>query len=354
MLDDETQDEEETLASLDDEEILGLIEALQNRAEELEEALNEIKEKKQSRADELFEALKPKLEEYLVQVTTIIEEEAKDFQALLDENEESNKEELEEQSERVDDILKRIEGLGRFQTALASLEKGVTTNKSEVMAYIDSSSKKTSEVAHRALNLINKIVSDIPSLKGELVTINERLEGISEYDDKEVWKELKALRKLYIARQVGGGAPFRNIAVGGNPSVLGRYNDLNIKAGANVTLSYSNNNTTKYLDLTIAATGGGGGSVIGTTRSINTISTSQTAGNTSLTDYVYICSAGINLTLPDAVGNSNLYTIKNTSTSSILVTTTASETIDTSSTLVLPVQYTAVDLISDSANWQIT
>lgn len=146
----------------------------------------------------------------------------------------------------------------------------------------------------------------------------------------------------------------RNIAVGGNTSVISRYTDLNIKAGANVTLTYTNNNTTKFTDLTIASSGGGGGSVIGTTRSINTISTSQTAGNTSLTDYVYICSAGINLTLPDAVGNSNLYTVKNTSTSSVLVSTTVSETIDTSTTLILPVQYTSVDLISDGSNWEIT
>lgn len=150
-----------------------------------------------------------------------------------------------------------------------------------------------------------------------------------------------------------GGNMNRNIAVGGNTSVLSRYTDINIKAGSNVTLTYANNNNTKYLDLTIASSGGGG-SVIGTTRSINTIATSQTAGATSGTDYVYICSAGVQLTLPDAVANTNLYTVKNTSTSSVLVSTTAAETIDTSTNLILATQFTSVDLISDGANWEIT
>jgi len=77
----------------------------------------------------------------------------------------------------------------------------------------------------------------------------------------------------------------RNIAIGGNTSVLSQYTDINIKAGSNVTLTYSNNQTTKYLDLTIASSGGGG-SVGGTVRSINNISTSQTAGATAGTDYV--------------------------------------------------------------------
>lgn len=156
-----------------------------------------------------------------------------------------------------------------------------------------------------------------------------------------------------IPQNHGGGQANRNIAIGGNQSVLSRYGDINLKAGSNVTIVYSSNNTTKFTDVTISSSGGGG-SVGGTVRSINNISTSQTAGSTAGTDYVYICSAGINLTLPDAVGNTNLYTVKNTSTSSVIVTTTAAETIDTAPNIIMPVQYTSIDLISDSANWQIT
>lgn len=159
-------------------------------------------------------------------------------------------------------------------------------------------------------------------------------------------------RVLPLIPQMGSHAN-RNIAIGGNSSTLSRYTDINLKPGSNVTITYQNNDTTKYTDVTISSSGGGG-SVIGTTRSINNISTSQTAGDTSGTDYVYICSAGIALTLPTAAGNTNLYTVKNTSTSSVLVNTTGGEMIDTSPTVIMPVQFTSVDLISDSTNWQIT
>ena len=108
------------------------------------------------------------------------------------------------------------------------------------------------------------------------------------------------------------------------------------------------------MDVTFASSGGGQGSVGGVVRSINTVNTSQTAGNTSGTDYIYICSGGINLTLPDATANTNLYTIKNTSTSSVLVSTTSLQTIDTQSTIILATQYTSIDLISDGSNWDIT
>lgn len=166
------------------------------------------------------------------------------------------------------------------------------------------------------------------------------------FEDEE---ELVNLRNRLNTIGVGGGNANRNIAIGGNGKVLQPYTDINLKAGANVTITYAANNTTKYTDVTVAATGGAG-----TVRSINTISTSQTAAATAGTDYVYICAAGVNLTLPTAVSNTNLYTVKNTSASSVLVSTTASETIDAQSNLILAVQYTAVDLISDSANWNIT
>lgn len=148
----------------------------------------------------------------------------------------------------------------------------------------------------------------------------------------------------------GGGNANRNISVGGNSSVLSRYGDINLKPGSNVTLTYSNNDTTKNLDLTIAATGGSG-----TTRSINRVSTSGTMAAAVGTDYVYISTAGTQQTLPTAIGNSNLYTVKNVAASSVLISTTAAQTIDGDTTLILATQYTAVDLINDgNDNWSIT
>lgn len=172
-------------------------------------------------------------------------------------------------------------------------------------------------------------------------------------DVEEIKKEILVL-KGRINTAHGGGNANRNMLVGGNSSTLSRYTDVNLKAGANITITYANNDNLKTTDITFASSGGGGGSVIGTTRSINTISTSQTAGSTTLTDYVYIASAGIQITLPTAVGNTNLYTYKNTSTSSVLLTPNGAEKIDTQSNAILAVQYTSVDLISDGANWQIT
>jgi len=169
-------------------------------------------------------------------------------------------------------------------------------------------------------------------------------------DLKEVMEGIMPSVMGQVSRiRTGGGNMNRNISIGGNSSVLSRYTDINLKAGSNVTLTYANNDTTKNVDITIAATGGSG-----TTRSINSISTSQTAGSTSGTDYVYVCSAGVALTLPDATSNTNLYTVKNTSTSSVLIATTSAQTIDAQSNLILATQYTSVDLISDGTNWDIT
>lgn len=171
----------------------------------------------------------------------------------------------------------------------------------------------------------------------------------------EVIEKIRPSVLSHIARLIpqGGGSMNRNISIGGNSSTLARYTDINLKAGSNVTIAYVNNDATKNTDITISATGGGA-SVGGIIRSINTISTSQTAGATAGTDYVYICSAGVQLTLPTAVANTNLYTVKNTSSSSVLVATTSAQTIDTQSNIIMPVQYTSIDLISDGSNWDIT
>ena len=127
-----------------------------------------------------------------------------------------------------------------------------------------------------------------------------------------------------------------------------RYTDLNIRPGTNITLSYQNNDNLKTTDVTISAAGGGTG------RSISTVTVSSVLADTASTDIVVIAGAGIKLTMPTAVGNDNLYTIKNKSTSSILVDGDGSETIDGDANIILATQYVSVDLISDNANWHIT
>ena len=88
-------------------------------------------------------------------------------------------------------------------------------------------------------------------------------------------------------------------------------------------------------------------------KSINTVSVNTSAGSASSTDYVYLASGTINITLPTAVGNQNLYTIKNVGTGVITVDTTSSQTIDGSLTAPIRVQYLSLTLVSDGANWNI-
>lgn len=171
---------------------------------------------------------------------------------------------------------------------------------------------------------------------------------VKEFDEK-----LKQLRIKLMSMAQPGGQANRNISIGGNSSVLSKYTDLNIKPGANITLTYTNNDTTKNLDLTITSSGGGS-SVAGTTREINTVIVSSVIGSVAGIDYVTLCNAGLKATLPTAVGNTNLYTVKNIAASSVLIATNASETIDGEAEIIMPIQYTAVDLISDNANWHIT
>lgn len=198
-------------------------------------------------------------------------------------------------------------------------------------------------------------LSDLEDMVNEMMLeISSRLDTLEEIEKEEMedWqKKIDELRRELMNRisNIGGGNMNRQIFIGGvNP--LTRFTDINLKAGSNVTITYATNNATQKVDVTFSATGGGGGSV----RSIQSISASQTADSVSGTDYVYLCNGTFTLTMPDASGNTNLYTIKNIGTGVITINTTSSQTIDGSLTITMPLQYTSVDLVSDTANWNIT
>lgn len=176
-------------------------------------------------------------------------------------------------------------------------------------------------------------------------------DSILEKEIKDLTEALEKLKKDLLNRinNIGGGSMNRKITFGGT-DYLTRYTDINYKAGSNVTFTVVNNNQTKMVDVTISSSGGGGGSV----RSINSISSNTTAGSTAGTDYVYLVSGTTTVTMPDAVGNTNLYTIKNVGTGVVTINTTSSQRIDNNLTIQMATQYTSVDLISDTANWNIT
>lgn len=246
------------------------------------------------------------------------------------------------------------------KTEVASISDNLSMLSSEMRIMQERKDKDISELSKRidalspfqgkATEMFNDITKTLEVLKNQSVASKEDAQKIMDDCMESVEKLRKDIMNRINNMPRGGGNQNRNIAVGGNTSVLSTFTDINIKAGNNVTLTYSNNQTTKYLDLTIAATGGSG-SVGGVTRSINTINTSQTAGDTAGTDYVYLCTAGIALTLPTATGNTNLYTVKNVSNSSVLVVGTIDDDVNG---IIMPVKYTSVDLISNDTDWKIT
>jgi hypothetical protein len=88
--------------------------------------------------------------------------------------------------------------------------------------------------------------------------------------------------------------------------------------------------------------------------SINVITGNTNAGSVVSTNYIYLASNTITITLPTAVGNTNLYTIKNKGTGVVTINTTSSQTIDGSLTAPINLQYLSLTLVSDGANWNIT
>ncbi len=235
---------------------------------------------------------------------------------------------------------------------MAKMGKDISSLKKELVQF---------EVAYDSdLKFINTSIEEVRDIEDRLnETINKVTDGLSVYQTKkdteqnlkDAKKELDQFRLDMLDRfrnMQGGGNMNRQIFIGGNDP-LTKFTDINLKAGNNVTISYVNNNTTKKVDVTLTASGSGG-----SVRSINSISTTTTAGDTSGTDYVYLCSGTFTLTLPTAVGNTNLYTVKNVGVGVITVDTTSSQTIDGDLTITMPVRYTSVDLISDTANWNVT
>ena len=95
-----------------------------------------------------------------------------------------------------------------------------------------------------------------------------------------------------------------------------------------------------------------GGSGGGITRSVNVVSSNTTAGSAANTDYVYLASSTITITLPTATGNADLYTVKRVGTGTVTVNATAGS-IDGSTSINLTIQYQSLEFLSDGINWNI-
>lgn len=252
--------------------------------------------------------------------------------------------------------------IGRIAEQIAAFQEEFNVERTQGTSTRDLLTAEVSRLSQE-LGIINKKIGTSKKEEGVHKTLVQNIEETkrAKRTADEALESIESLRNNVNARiaslqQRGGGNANRNIAIGGNGSVLNMFTDINFKAGNNVTITYQNNTATKYLDVTISATGGGGGgSVTGITRSVNTVAVNTLAGSNTGVDYVYLASGNVTVTLPTTVGNSNLYTVKNIGAGTVIVNTTGGETIDGGTNVTMPVQFTSVDLISNnSGNWDVT
>jgi hypothetical protein len=88
------------------------------------------------------------------------------------------------------------------------------------------------------------------------------------------------------------------------------------------------------------------------TRTVQSVAVDTTANVGG--DFVYLLSAGADLTLPTAVGNTGLYSVKNTDTGNTSdVIANGSETFDGAAGPITLTAPDALTFVSDGANWEI-
>lgn len=316
-----------------EEKAAELLEELEAHTEELQNELEQLKLVKQNKAEELFLAIVPKLDQYIGDVTELVDNLDEDVQPLIETVDEIQ-ESLTILEKKVDKVAKQAGPPGKAGRNGETPIKGVD--------YFDGKTPTKKEL----VSLIEPLIPDpIPGRPGK---------DAAPLKMEDVVKDLKEQLKPTVYELVGnlhpGGNANRNIQASG-VNVLRPFTDINFIAGANVSFSIAPNQQTKYTDWTINATGGSGS---GITRLIQSVAVDTTAGAAPTIDYVYLVSGTTTITLPTAVGNSNLYTIKNVGSGTITIATTAAQTIDGSSSIILPVRYTSVDIESDTVNWNVT
>lgn len=214
--------------------------------------------------------------------------------------------------------------------------------------------------------LTDKVKSwpQVPDLTNSLKTLQDELdnkiEGIKKEFSRPITPEkkenidekLEALKTEFFSKLYTRGGGNANFSVNINSSLASaRYADINFQQFGNIGWTATNDDVLKRVNIRASILGGDGA---GITRTVSILSVSSTLGANTSTDYVFMANVGVNLTLPTAVGNTNMYTIKNQVASSVLISTTGGQTIDGDTSKTLNIQYASLDLVSDSSNWNIT
>jgi hypothetical protein len=89
-------------------------------------------------------------------------------------------------------------------------------------------------------------------------------------------------------------------------------------------------------------------------RSISTVAVGTNMNNVPLTDYVYFVTGTTSLSLPTAIGNTNLYTITNIGVGIVTIAPiVGGQTLSGEVTQLINTQYDSVSFLSDGANWFI-
>lgn len=221
------------------------------------------------------------------------------------------------------------------------------------LSFQDSDSKKGIEQVVKDLDArIHAILEDFNVLSGEREMGNELVEqrfSDTETSLKSLTKELGELRADFISKISRGGSANRQINV--NSSVMStKYTDINFQEFGNIRWSATNDDVNKRVNIRASIiVGGGGGPGGGITRSVSVLSVSSTLADDASTDYTFFTNVGVVLTLPTAISNTNRYSIKNMSASSVLVSASAGQDIDGATTALLTRQYEAIDLMSNGS-----
>jgi hypothetical protein len=98
--------------------------------------------------------------------------------------------------------------------------------------------------------------------------------------------------------------------------------------------------------------GTGGGSSGTSSWGVFTITGPENLAATDNFIYIYLLGSGASPTLPTAIGNKSIYVMKNTSSSGCAIKTSAGQTVEGQSNMVLS-SGASVELVSDSTNWVI-
>lgn len=199
-----------------------------------------------------------------------------------------------------------------------------------------------------------KAVVDEAKIAENVIDLIKEKELLTTDNVKGLRNELSSYRNQMARKQAGqhGGG---DTVVAGTGITLNRLpngtTEISAPGGAGVVQTIVagagiNVDSSDPANPIVSALGGGSG----ITRTIVSINTPTTAGDTALIDYVYLVT-NTTLTLPTAVGNTNRYTVKCVS-GTCVVDGAGTETIDGTATITFLAQ-SSVDLISDGANFNV-